>query len=214
MFCWLCISIYLCNKKQLAALFILNIFHQSTSTCFRHICSPSSGGISSTPTWPTDSQLKSTTHTICISPDDGLQICPKHVEVDWRNKLRINGASSWSSSHGYLFRALVNISPTEYTRVLWWGCPHFPKKPRNHFKFLNTNKMNWNWFHIQDPRMWCTTRKHIVGPGNLAPMVYDVIQATLHQFTSNFKLYVHFVSHLPPPPPPLSPKSSPCQSEC
>jgi len=25
-----------------------------------------------------------------IPPDDGLQICPKHVEVDLRNKLRIN----------------------------------------------------------------------------------------------------------------------------
>jgi hypothetical protein len=30
-----------------------------------------------------------------IPPDDGLQICPKHVEDDWRNKLRINSASSW-----------------------------------------------------------------------------------------------------------------------
>ena len=28
-----------------------------------------------------------------------LQICPKHVEVDWRNKLRINGPSNWSSLH-------------------------------------------------------------------------------------------------------------------
>jgi len=25
--------------------------------------------------------------------DYGLQICPKHVEVDWRNKLSINSAS-------------------------------------------------------------------------------------------------------------------------
>jgi len=40
--------------------------------------------------WPTDSQLKSTTRINCyiyiyiysIPPDDGLQICPKHVEVD------------------------------------------------------------------------------------------------------------------------------------
>jgi hypothetical protein len=30
-----------------------------------------------------------------IPPDNGLQICPKHVGVDWRNKLRINSASSW-----------------------------------------------------------------------------------------------------------------------
>ena len=34
-----------------------------------------------------------------IPPDDGLQICPKHVEVDWRNKLRLNSASSWFSLH-------------------------------------------------------------------------------------------------------------------
>ena len=27
-----------------------------------------------------------------IPPDDGLQTCPKHVEVDWRNKQRINSA--------------------------------------------------------------------------------------------------------------------------
>jgi hypothetical protein len=27
-----------------------------------------------------------------IPPDDGLQICPKHVECDLRNKLRIGGA--------------------------------------------------------------------------------------------------------------------------
>jgi hypothetical protein len=33
----------LCNKNQLDALFILILFHQSTSACFWHICSPSSG---------------------------------------------------------------------------------------------------------------------------------------------------------------------------
>ena len=33
-------------------------------------------------------------------PDDGLQICPKYVEDDWRNKLKINSASSWFSLHG------------------------------------------------------------------------------------------------------------------
>jgi len=34
-----------------------------------------------------------------IPPDDGLQICPKHVEVDWRNKLRTNSASGWFLLH-------------------------------------------------------------------------------------------------------------------
>ena len=35
-----------------------------------------------------------------IIPDDGLQTCPKHVEVDWRNKLGINSTSSWCTLHG------------------------------------------------------------------------------------------------------------------
>jgi len=42
MFCWPRISIYSCKENQLEALFILSIFHQSTSTCFRHIYSPPS----------------------------------------------------------------------------------------------------------------------------------------------------------------------------
>ena len=59
---------------------------------------------SSVPTWPADSQLKSIIliNLLCIyniPRDDGLQICPKHVEVDWRNKLSINSASSWFSLH-------------------------------------------------------------------------------------------------------------------
>jgi hypothetical protein len=45
MFCWSCISVDPCDENQLDALFILSIFRQSTSICFRHICSPSSGGI-------------------------------------------------------------------------------------------------------------------------------------------------------------------------
>jgi hypothetical protein len=45
MFCWPCISIYLCSKNQLDALFIISLFRQSTSTRFGHICNPSSGGI-------------------------------------------------------------------------------------------------------------------------------------------------------------------------
>ena len=99
----------LCNGNQLDALFILSLFRQSTSTCFGHICSPSSGGTLYVYSnwyvlcflvacllaeWPTDRQLKSTTATnfcVCvyiyiyiysIPPDDGLQLCPKHVEVD------------------------------------------------------------------------------------------------------------------------------------
>ena len=36
---------YLCDKNQFDAKFTFSSFRQSTSTCFGHICSPSSGGI-------------------------------------------------------------------------------------------------------------------------------------------------------------------------
>jgi hypothetical protein len=55
--------------------------------------------------WPANRQATKKHNTyqllyICsISPDDGLQICPKHVEVDWQNKLRINSAESWFLLH-------------------------------------------------------------------------------------------------------------------
>ena len=91
-----------CDENQLDAPFILSLFCQSTSTCFRHICSPSSGSIL---------YICNSRHILCflvdclltrlasrqstkkhnmylllyiysIPPDDGRQICPKHVEVD------------------------------------------------------------------------------------------------------------------------------------
>ena len=51
-----------------------------------------------------------------IPPDDGLQICPKHVKVQWRNKLRIKDASSWFSlqtDRSYLFFYTISIA------VIW-----------------------------------------------------------------------------------------------
>ena len=129
MFCWPCISIYLCNKNQLDALFILSFFRQSTYTRFGHSCSPSAGGvlyiyttvgtycavqltvfcrIAST-TYPANIQStkKHKTYQLLyiysILPDDGLKICPKHVEVDRRNKLRTNSASSWFYLQGNTF---------------------------------------------------------------------------------------------------------------
>jgi hypothetical protein len=49
-----------------------------------------------------------------IPPDDGLQTCPKHVEVDWRNKLRINSASSWFSLHG-----CIEMHGQQNIKLLW-----------------------------------------------------------------------------------------------
>jgi len=106
----------LCNTNQLDAIFILSFFRQSTSTCFGNIRGPSSWGILniynswyvlcfSVDCLLASSQLQSTTHTNCcvyiynIPPDDGPQICPKHVEVDWQNKVSINIASSWFLLH-------------------------------------------------------------------------------------------------------------------
>ena len=105
---------HLCNENQLDALSILSLFHQSTSTCFRHICSPSSGGVL---------YIYNNWYMLyiySIPPDDGPQICPKHVEVDWQNKLRIDNASSWFllyRRHNYVFFSislLLSVSRPEY----------------------------------------------------------------------------------------------------
>ena len=95
MFCWPCISIDPCNENQLNALFTLSLFRQSTSTCFWHICSPSSGGMLYIYNWYV-------LYIYSIPPDDGPQICPKYVEVNGQNKLGINNASSWFSLHGFI----------------------------------------------------------------------------------------------------------------
>jgi len=70
-----------------------------------------------------------------IPLDDGLQACQKHVEVDWRNKLRINNASRWFSLHGCIemhgqqnkTKIRINIDSeiwrgyiSLYTRIRMW----------------------------------------------------------------------------------------------
>jgi hypothetical protein len=83
MFCWPCISIHPRNENQLDALFILSLFRQSTSTSVGHICSqfhPNPANRQSTKKHNTY-QLS---YIHSIPPDDGLQICRKHVEVDWK----------------------------------------------------------------------------------------------------------------------------------
>ena len=122
MFFWPCYSIHLCKENQLDAIFTLSLFRQSTSTCFGHICSPSSGSIlyiynnrcvlcfsveclmefHPNPANRQSTEKHNTYHLLymySIPPDNGLRICPKHVEVDWPNKLRINSALSWILLH-------------------------------------------------------------------------------------------------------------------
>ena len=101
------VSIRPCDEDQIATQFILSSFRQSTSTSYGHICRPSSGGILYIySSWfvlcflgdrlltfhPISANMQSTKkHNMCqllyihiysIPPNDGLQICPKHVEVD------------------------------------------------------------------------------------------------------------------------------------
>ena len=85
------------EEEELDALFVLSLFYQLTSTCFGHIRSiPIPANRQSTEKHNTYQLL----YIYSIPPDDGLQICLKHVEVDWRKKLRIDSASSWFSLHG------------------------------------------------------------------------------------------------------------------
>jgi len=106
MFCWPCISTHLCDKNQFDALFILILFRPSTFTCLGHICSPSSGSIL---------HIYNTyeLYIHSIPPDDVLQIWPRHVEVEWRNELRTNSASSWFLLHKskFCFFIEVHVSP-------------------------------------------------------------------------------------------------------
>jgi len=88
----------LCNENQLVALFILSLFRQSTSTCFGHICSPSSGGILYIYIYTHNNWYMLCFLFDCLLAGLGW-ICLKHIEVDWWNKLRINSASSWFSLH-------------------------------------------------------------------------------------------------------------------
>ena len=85
LFCWQCISIHLCNKNQLDAPFTLSLFRHSASTCFGHICSPSSGGILHIySNWyvlcfSVDRLLAARLRWNCGSISSRLQICPKRT---------------------------------------------------------------------------------------------------------------------------------------
>jgi len=109
MFCLPCISIHLCNENQLDALlssayFVNQPVHVSGIFVARHqelYCIYTCCAVQLTVCWPANRQSieqhkkYKLLYIYSIPPDDGLQIWPKHVEVDWRNKLRINSASSW-----------------------------------------------------------------------------------------------------------------------
>jgi len=80
-------------------------------------------------------------YTQNISSDDGLQICPKHVEVDWWNKLRINSASSGFSLQRNIAHYLCHAAATYYeiyTFMSWGMC--WAILPTVCFKLIFTSK--------------------------------------------------------------------------
>jgi hypothetical protein len=72
-------------------------------------------------------------------PDDGLQICPKHIEVDWQNKLVINSASSWFLLHRSLLRVCCYLRWQTSSLSLSHTHTHTHTHKRNIrcFRFIN-----------------------------------------------------------------------------
>ena len=114
-----------------------------------------------------------------IPPDDGLPICLKYIEVDWRNKLRIKNASGWFSFHGYIEmygQQSIKIEtecllrgadwifyPLRIKRVLWrtynWqlcccvlhrGAQVF-EKSRSYLKPVGATSITWSKSHTRRP---------------------------------------------------------------
>jgi len=55
-----------------------------------------------------------------VPPDDGLQICPKHVEIDWRIKLRINSAFDVHVTvHRVKFLKIKPTRCTNFSNLFW-----------------------------------------------------------------------------------------------
>jgi hypothetical protein len=105
-------------------------------------------------------------YTYSIPPDDGLQICPKHVEVDWRNKLRINNASSWFSLH-MIYRDALSTKHkiVQYTLTLISNLMH-------------------NIYHLFTAP---TCFGHITGPSSLSYKLIRRIQYVLQADIRNVK---------------------------
>jgi hypothetical protein len=74
-----------------------------------------------------------------IPPDNGLQICPKYVDVEWRNKLRINSASSWFLLHRSLLCCYLRWQTSSVSPSLSYTHTHTHTHQRNIrcFRFIN-----------------------------------------------------------------------------
>jgi hypothetical protein len=75
-----------------------------------------------------------------IPPDDGPEICPKLVEVDWWNKLKINSASRWFSLH----RITVCLSQFYLT---WIFSTNFGKKKSSNIALDKVRPVGTELFH-------------------------------------------------------------------
>ena len=88
----------LCNKNQLDALLFLSLFRQPANrqSTEKH-------------------NMYQLLQTHSIPPDDGLQICPKHVEVDFKVTLCINNIQHFNMQ--LMHTTLKNVELLKYLKI-------------------------------------------------------------------------------------------------
>jgi hypothetical protein len=102
---WPCILNCICTINQHDALFVLTLLNNHTSTCFRSICGPSSGGSNCMCgegyffhgwrwTWPANRPLRRKTSTICHTYTCYLLM----MGYNWAQNMYRHGGSSISAN--------------------------------------------------------------------------------------------------------------------
>ena len=118
-----------------------------------------------------------------IPPDDGLQTYPKHIEIDWGNKLRINSASCWFY---YVDVSRCTVNKTYNLVVISYR--RFGTSYRFHLqgsKILNmvptgcpeTSVRNYHYSLRNNPE---ERSSHLLRGGNVKPRVDKNREDTLH----------------------------------
>jgi len=143
----------LCLQVLLYQIAALVLFNFTLIFLYRCICFACWMLLNFTFCWPASRYIYQL-YIYSIPPDDGLQICPKHVEVDWRNKLTINSASSW-----FLLPRYIEM----------YGKKKNEKKKGNVLCFHGSrgyaNALQWNFARTFSVSLFDTTRQRRAGDG-------------------------------------------------
>jgi hypothetical protein len=142
--CFLCLSICLCNKNQLDALFILSLFRQSTSTYFGRICSPSSRGTL---------YIYDNWYVLCFLVD----CWPADQQT---SQLRMNSASSWFLLYRYIEMKgqqtwNIYLCLNLISRIVLWDTWTFPALE---------NRLSLFWAESKAVRLWGSTKQKVMLP--------------------------------------------------